>query len=70
MAERQSADRETESFEGLLLRHRGRTGLTQRQRADLVGVNRRSVQDWENGPNTRAPRGCRRSSRRFCMQAG
>jgi WD40 repeat protein/transcriptional regulator with XRE-family HTH domain len=51
MVTRQPADRETESFEGLLLRHRGRTGLTQRELAERVGVNRRTIQDWENGLN-------------------
>jgi transcriptional regulator with XRE-family HTH domain len=40
-----------ESFRDLLLRHRGRTGLTQRELADRIGVNRRSVQEWENGSN-------------------
>jgi WD40 repeat protein/transcriptional regulator with XRE-family HTH domain len=38
-----------ESFQGLLLRHRGRTGLTQRQLAARVGVSRASIQDWETG---------------------
>jgi len=45
----QAADRIGESFQGLLLRHRGRTGLTQRQLAARVGVSRGSVQDWEAG---------------------
>src|SRR5918911_67269 len=36
-----------ESFRGLLLRHRGRTGLIQRDLAARVGVSLRSVQDWE-----------------------
>jgi len=40
---------ETESFAGLLLRHRGRTGLTQRDVAARSGTSRRSVQDWESG---------------------
>jgi WD40 repeat protein/transcriptional regulator with XRE-family HTH domain len=40
-----------ESFQSLLLRHRGRTGLTQRQLAARAGVSRRSVQDWEAGLN-------------------
>jgi WD40 repeat protein/transcriptional regulator with XRE-family HTH domain len=40
-----------ERFSGLLLRLRGRTGLTQRQLAGRVGVNIRSVQDWESGVN-------------------
>jgi WD40 repeat protein/transcriptional regulator with XRE-family HTH domain len=33
----------------LLLRHRGRTGLTQRALAIRLGVDRRTVQDWEAG---------------------
>ena len=40
-----------ESFPGLLLRHRGRTGLTQRDLAARLGVQTRSVQDWEGGVN-------------------
>jgi WD40 repeat protein/transcriptional regulator with XRE-family HTH domain len=39
------------TFRDLLLRHRGRTGLTQRQLAERVGVNLRSIQDWEAGAN-------------------
>src|SRR5437879_811760 len=42
-------DPETESFAGLLLRHRGRTGLTQRDLAERLGTTRRSIQDWESG---------------------
>jgi transcriptional regulator with XRE-family HTH domain len=42
-------DQSSESFQGLLLLGRGRTGLTQRQLADRVGVSARSVQDWEAG---------------------
>src|SRR5256885_16469654 len=38
-----------ESFRGLLLRHRGRTGLTQRDFATRARVSRNSVQDWESG---------------------
>src|SRR6202035_4220431 len=49
MATRQVADRAGESFQGLLLRHRGRTGLTQRELAARVGVSMRTVQDWEAG---------------------
>jgi WD40 repeat protein/transcriptional regulator with XRE-family HTH domain len=49
MATEQAADRTGESFQGLLLRHRGRTGLTQRQLAERVGVSRGSVQNWEAG---------------------
>ncbi len=40
-----------ESFRDLLLRHRGRTGLTQRELAQRTGANRRTVQDWEAGVN-------------------
>src|SRR4051812_14488547 len=40
---------ESESFRSLLLRHRGRTGLTQRDLAARAGVSLRSVQDWESG---------------------
>ena len=39
----------TESFAGLLLRHRGRTGLSQRELAERLGTTRRSIQDWESG---------------------
>src|SRR5260370_1853392 len=49
MAREQAADRIAESFQGLLLRHRGRGGLTQRQLAERGGVSRGSVQDWEAG---------------------
>ena len=49
MSTEQAADRPAGSFRGLLLRHRGRTGLTQRQLAARVGVSRGSVQDWEAG---------------------
>ena len=38
-----------ESFHGLVLRHRGRTRLTQRQLAERVGVHMRSIQAWESG---------------------
>ncbi len=31
------------------MRHRGRTGLTQREFAERVGVHRRSLQEWEAG---------------------
>src|SRR5438105_2755021 len=51
MAKEQSADRTAESFQGLLLRHRGRTGLTQRELATRVGVSRGSLQGWEAGLN-------------------
>src|SRR5262249_30283714 len=38
-----------ETFRSLLLRHRGRTGLIQRDFAARAGVSRGSVQDWEAG---------------------
>src|SRR6188474_1816923 len=38
-----------ESFRGLLLRNRGRTGLIQRELAKRAGVSLRSVQEWEAG---------------------
>ena len=40
-----------ESFRGLLLRHRGRTGLTQSQLAARSAAARRTLQDWESGVN-------------------
>ncbi len=45
------ADAAAEPFQGLILRHRGRTGLTQRELAARVGVSRGAVQDWESGLN-------------------
>jgi WD40 repeat protein/transcriptional regulator with XRE-family HTH domain len=45
------ASQPDEWFRGLLLRHRGRTGLTQRDLATRLGVHTRSVQDWEAGVN-------------------
>ena len=39
----------SESFRGLLLRHRGRTRLIQRDLAARAGVSVRAVQDWEAG---------------------
>jgi transcriptional regulator with XRE-family HTH domain len=38
-----------ESFRDMLLRCRGRSGLTQRELANRLHVNRRSVQEWETG---------------------
>ena len=40
-----------DSFRGVLLRHRGRTGLIQRDLAARAGVSRGAVQDWEAGLN-------------------
>ncbi|MBV9173325.1 MAG: NACHT domain-containing protein, partial [Chloroflexi bacterium] len=40
---------QSQAFHNLLLRHRARSGLTQRQLADRTGVGLRSVQDWEAG---------------------
>jgi transcriptional regulator with XRE-family HTH domain len=37
-----------ESFRGLLLRHRGRTGLFQRDLASRAGLSRNTIQDWES----------------------
>src|SRR5260370_9650720 len=48
---KEAADRAAESFAGLLLRHRGRTGLTQRQLADRIGASARTVENWEGGVN-------------------
>ena len=45
------ASQSAEPFRGLLLRHRGRTGLTQRDLAARLGVHPRSIQDWEAGVN-------------------
>jgi WD40 repeat protein/transcriptional regulator with XRE-family HTH domain len=47
----QAADRADESFRGLLLRYRGRAGLTQRELVARLGASRRAVQDWEAGLN-------------------
>src|SRR5438105_4135746 len=44
-----NTDEPRESFRGLVLRHRGRTGLTQRQLAERLGVHLRSLQAWEAG---------------------
>lgn len=43
------AERTGDSFRALLLRHRRRTGLTQRQLADRLGVEPRTVHAWEAG---------------------
>jgi DNA-binding XRE family transcriptional regulator len=42
-------DWRAESFQGLLLRCRGRSRLTQGALARRVGVHLRSVEDWESG---------------------
>src|SRR5437868_14025675 len=49
MVTQRPQDPETESFAGLLLRYRGRTGLAQRDLAARLGTSRRSIQDWESG---------------------
>jgi transcriptional regulator with XRE-family HTH domain len=41
--------RSPESFRDLLLRYRARSGLTQRELGERIGVHRRSVQEWEGG---------------------
>src|SRR5262245_12735891 len=51
MTEAKPANPAPEPFNGILLRHRGRTGVTQRQLAARVGVNRRALQDWEEQVN-------------------
>src|SRR3981081_1999302 len=40
-----------ESFQGMLLQLRGRTGLTQRELATSLGMHWRSIQGWESGAN-------------------
>jgi transcriptional regulator with XRE-family HTH domain len=45
----QAADRANESFRGLLLRYRGRAGLTQLDLVARLGASRRAIQDWESG---------------------
>lgn len=47
----QAPDQVHERFSGLLLRHRGRTGLTQRELAGRLRVSQRTVQEWEAGLN-------------------
>ncbi len=47
----QAVEQPKNSFRDLLLRHPGRTALTQRQLAERMGVNLRSIQDWEAGAN-------------------
>jgi DNA-binding XRE family transcriptional regulator len=59
MTVRPAGDRASEPFRGLLLLHRGRTGLTQRQLAGRVGVSARSVQDWESGVSYPSAEGLR-----------
>src|SRR5438105_14894050 len=49
MVTQRPQDPETESFAGLLLRYRGRTGLPQRDLAARLRTSRRSIQDWESG---------------------
>ncbi|MBV9173326.1 MAG: helix-turn-helix domain-containing protein [Chloroflexi bacterium] len=44
-----STSEPVEQFRTLLLRFRGRSGLSQRELAERVGVHRRSVQEWEIG---------------------
>src|SRR6266851_4498315 len=44
-----SADQQGETFQGLVLRYRGRTGLTQEEIAHRLGAHVRSVQLWESG---------------------
>ena len=46
-----SDDTTGESFRGLVLQLRGRTGLTQRELAARIGVHVSSIQGWEAGAN-------------------
>src|SRR5262249_50941251 len=46
-----SDDMTEESFCGLVLQLRGRTGLTQRERASRAGVYVGSIHGWETGAN-------------------
>src|SRR5688500_18036253 len=48
---RPADDATGESFRGLVLRLRGRTGLTQRDLANQMGVHVHSIQGWEAGDN-------------------
>src|SRR3712207_2992355 len=44
-----ASDDPAESFTGLVLRLRGRIGLTQRELAAQIGVHVHSLQGWESG---------------------
>src|SRR5262249_27843158 len=46
---RTMATSQPETFRGLLLRHRGRTGLVQRDLASRAAISLRSLQEWEAG---------------------
>ena len=43
------ADRAAETFRDLVLRHRGRTGLTQRELGARLGASVRTLASWEAG---------------------
>ena len=58
-----------EPFHGLLLRHRGRCGLIQRDLAARAGVSVRTVQDWEAGVKFPTP-GRLRALIRALLEAG
>jgi transcriptional regulator with XRE-family HTH domain len=58
-----------EGFRSLLLRHRGRTGLIQRDLAERAGVSLRSVQDWEAGVTLPSAERLRRLIRACSRQA-
>src|SRR5690242_12286719 len=51
MGSQQAAGDAPQHFRDLLLLHRGRTRLTQRELARRTGANRRTIQDWEAGVN-------------------
>ena len=63
MVTRQPLEPETESFAGLLLRHRGRTGLTQRDLAERLGLPVDAGRIGAYGPNVTVLRDFVRSSR-------
>jgi transcriptional regulator with XRE-family HTH domain len=49
MIGRQPGNPYGESFQGLLLQLRGRTGLSQADLAPRIGRHARSIQGWESG---------------------
>src|SRR3981081_2200916 len=51
MVARATGELPHESFQGMLLQLRGKTGLTQRELATSLGMHWRSIQGWESGAN-------------------
>jgi WD40 repeat protein/transcriptional regulator with XRE-family HTH domain len=60
----------SESFSDLVLRHRGRARLTQRELASSSGVGLRTVQDWEAGNNYPTEERLKRLIRAFLDAGG